>query len=287
MVSHKNCGVPDVIIIGAQKAGTTSLFYYLSQHPMILNRRISEVHFFDQHMEKGLSWYFSQFKTRPKSREVRLVEKTPRYLLEYGVPMTLYAVLPNIKLIVILRSPPERAFSAFLMNKYRKVRNRRLTTFEEEVQAQMLRLERGCGLPALLFNSTFSHSQLQQHQAFNQDAWRQCAESKTTLLAKMIARGLYVYQLQRWLQFFPRQQVLILESGLFFSNVEQAMRDVQRFVQVEDYPFPAGLFQKKLNTNLKVNGAPLKASTLETLRSYYRPHNEKLFQLLGKSFAWG
>ncbi len=104
--------LPDFIILGAQRAGTSSLYYYLSQHPQILPAVRKELHFFDDHYRRGLGWYRSQFPTRG-ARGTITGEATPYYLSHPHAPARIQRLLPQARLIVLLRNPVERAISHY------------------------------------------------------------------------------------------------------------------------------------------------------------------------------
>ncbi len=115
--------LPDFLIIGVQKGGTTSLWYHLKEHPQIqmspnfigknsigkINTK--EVHFFDNPKQwgKGISWYKSLFNENSQLQG----EATPDYVSDFNAHERMYKDVPNAKLIVILRNPIDRAYSAY------------------------------------------------------------------------------------------------------------------------------------------------------------------------------
>jgi len=114
--------LPDFIIIGVQRGGTTSLYKYMTKHPKIIPALKKEIHFFDNKFGKGLSWYESQFMQNPffcllkrkrKSEDTITGEASPYYIYHPHVPKRISKILPNVKLIAILRNPIERAFSHY------------------------------------------------------------------------------------------------------------------------------------------------------------------------------
>jgi hypothetical protein len=116
--------LPDFIIIGAQRCGTTSLYNYLTQHPLILSALRKEVHYFDNNFHKGVSWYqafFPLISLRNGYAKILSIdnshltgEATPYYLFHPLTPKRIAGLLPQVKLIVILRNPVDRAYSHFL-----------------------------------------------------------------------------------------------------------------------------------------------------------------------------
>lgn len=107
-------GLPDFLVIGAARAGTTWLDGVLRSHPGIFmptNRK--EVHFFDKHFELGVAWYEKYFPDEDHPANVVRGETTPRYLYDPSVPLRIHKTVPNAKLIAILRSPVDRAYSHY------------------------------------------------------------------------------------------------------------------------------------------------------------------------------
>lgn len=106
--------LPDFLIIGVQKGATTWLANSLSQHPDVFIAEQKEVHFFNAHFEKGLKWYKQQFSDWAGQKAVG--EATPGYIYFPSCPSRIQAALgDNIKLIVSLRHPVDRAYSAYWM----------------------------------------------------------------------------------------------------------------------------------------------------------------------------
>ncbi len=113
---NKNHTLPDFIIIGAMKCGTTSLHYYLNCHPEISMSRQKELDFFieERNWNKGVDWYQSQFKSQ---EGVICGEASPHYTsypIFKGIPERLYDTLPHVKLIYIIRDPIERILSQYI-----------------------------------------------------------------------------------------------------------------------------------------------------------------------------
>jgi len=123
--------LPDFIIIGAQKAGTSSLFYYLSQHPQLRLAIQKEIHYYNYYCLNGKNknWYRSFFPLR--SSELLTGEASPYYLFDPGAPEKIKKDIPNVKLIALLRDPVDRAYSAYSMNARRASGS--FPTFEQAI----------------------------------------------------------------------------------------------------------------------------------------------------------
>src|SRR3954452_566823 len=122
--------LPNSLIIGASKGGTTSVYHWLSRHPAVCVSRIKEVRYFNGHYDRGPVWYAAQFE--PKRAQKVLVEASPSYLWDPDVPERVRSLLGEPKLIVLLREPVERAWSQYWM----KVRRGGEGSFDEALQRE-------------------------------------------------------------------------------------------------------------------------------------------------------
>lgn len=103
--------LPDFLVVAAPRAGTTSLHRYLDAHPQVFMAPQKEVHFFDQHHHRGPDWYRQQF-AEAEPRQV-VGDATPTYLFAPGAVERMAELLPDAKLIVVLRNPVDRAYSNY------------------------------------------------------------------------------------------------------------------------------------------------------------------------------
>jgi sulfotransferase family protein len=256
--------LPEAIIIGAAKSGTTALFSYLTANPSIVRGEEKEVHFFDRDYGRGPAWYRAQF---PKRRELRklaarsgvqpvVCEATPYYLAHPLVPSRVHGLLPDVKLIALLRDPVERAVSHYHHNVqigYERLPMREALDAEpERLQGEVTRI-----LSEPLYRS-FTH----QHNSY-------------------LERGRYAEQLERWLSVFREEQLLVLDASEFFTDATVTVKRVCRFLGVEDralpsYPPVGAREYPAIDSELK-----------QRLEAYFAPHNERLWDLLGTRFSWG
>lgn len=126
-----HAGLPTFFIIGAMRCGTTSLHSYLRSHPDIY-LRFKEPHFFDGRFERGLDWYRSLFAEAADAKAVG--ESTPTYMYSDLALQRMHQVVPNARLVAMLRNPVERAYSHYWMNRAREKENR---SFEEAVRDEI------------------------------------------------------------------------------------------------------------------------------------------------------
>jgi hypothetical protein len=237
---------PDFIIIGTQRGGTTSLYRYLAAHPEIGQASRKEVHYFDRYYENGMDWYLAHF---PLRGEYRLVgEASPFYIFHPEVPERILTAVPLAKFILLLRNPVDRAYSQYQMKVERGLET---LSFEEAIEREPERL------------------------ATTDDpldpAWRHHS---------YLARGVYVDQIKRWFDRFPRNQFLIIKSEEFYAEPVQILHQTQGFLGVEPHS-PAAL--KVYHQAEYVEMDPLMR---QRLADYFALHNQQLYDLLGRDFGW-
>ncbi|OQY35935.1 MAG: hypothetical protein B6I38_00820 [Anaerolineaceae bacterium 4572_5.1] len=103
--------LPNLVGCGAGKSGTTSLYYYLSEHPEINMALAKEIHFFSWHYDRGIEWYEKQF---PAQDDARIVgEFSTSYMLDHTVPRRMSELIPDARLLFIFRNPIDRAYSNY------------------------------------------------------------------------------------------------------------------------------------------------------------------------------
>ena len=142
--------LPNFFIIGAMRSGTTALARYVGAHPGVFMAPEKEVHFFDRHHDRGLEWYRSRFAGHQGQPAVG--EATQTYLFMPDVPARIAAVVPDAKLIAILRNPVDRAYSHFWMNRGLRTESRspeEALTAEPGAPVFFPYLDRGRYLPQL------------------------------------------------------------------------------------------------------------------------------------------
>lgn len=256
--------LPDFLIIGAQKSGTTSLYNYLSMHPGVITAFRKELNFFDFGFHRGSLWYKSYFPTLFYKRHKQTVlgtdkvltgEATPQYLFHPLAPERVKKMVPNAKFIIMLRNPIDRAYSHYY---HQKVRNQEELSFETALEAEPERLkgEREKAREKVKYGS----SKLMSYS--------------------YLARGLYAEQVENWLTYFHADQFLILSYEDFIEKTPTVFAQVLSFLELD--PFDQVKF-RPFNTNNYQNLAP---ETREKLKAYFKPHNERLYELVGMDFGW-
>jgi hypothetical protein len=141
--------LPTFVIAGAQKCGTSSLSATLRRHPAFFMATPKELHFFDRHFDRGVSWYEDQFNPAPRHRQ--LGEATPSYLYDADARARLGATLPGCKFVVILRDPVKRAYSHYWHTHRRGQENQ---PFEKALELEPKRLAEGTRAQRARFSYT-------------------------------------------------------------------------------------------------------------------------------------
>jgi len=197
-------GLPNFFILGAAKAGTTSLYEYLRHHPDVYLSDVKEPHYFcnDDRYEKGLNYYLDVFF--PGSDKcIARGEATPHYLYYEKAARRMSEVLPEAhqRFIIILRDPVERAYSLY----WNMVGERHESlSFENALEAEAERLHD---------EEVYYHGEV-RFQYFES--------------------GLYAKQIKTYYKYFDPSKFLILFFEDLLNNPEEMVRSVYRFIGVSD-----------------------------------------------------
>lgn len=252
---------PNFLIIGAQKCGTTSLFSHLVQHPSVYLPTEKEIHFFDLQYDKGVKWYISLFYEADSTRFQSFGEASPYYLFHPLVAERVASHFPEIKLIVLLRDPVDRAYSHFLHSKRFGLDT--VESFEEALAIEPLRI-------------TEDFEKLKKGEILHSDSVRNYSYA---------SRGLYFQQVSRWLNYFPTDQFLFIKSEEFYTNPAGIFRDVCRFLGVS---VPSGIdFRPSNIPDYQPNSYPPVSSEIkQRLKPFFSADMSALSALIGKQFYW-
>ncbi|GBC70058.1 hypothetical protein HRbin01_01766 [archaeon HR01] len=255
--------LPDFIIIGEARCGTSSLYKYITSHPQVIPAFRIEVHFFDVGYSLGLNWYRAHFPVRFWMKVLEMLrgskvitgEKSPYYMFHPHAPRRIAKLIPHVKLIALLRNPVDRAYSLYQL---RRRRGLELLTFEEAIEREK----------RLIPSET---EKMLHDENYNSIEHRRYS---------YISRGIYIKSLSRWFQFFPREQFLILKSENLFENPNNLMQrvfdflNIRRFEEIEYVKYHEGKYPE------------MNPRTRRELVEFYRPYNEELQKLLGQNFNW-
>jgi hypothetical protein len=134
--------LPEFLGIGAEKCATTWLFRCLREHPQIYLPRIKEVHFFDREYDRGIEWYAKFFVAGLMAKCVG--EVSPQYFHDPLCAQRIAKIIPNVKLILCLRNPIDRAYSQYWMDvRGHKANSENIPSFSEAIQMKPEYLTKG------------------------------------------------------------------------------------------------------------------------------------------------
>jgi len=254
---------PDFIIIGGQKCGTTALSKYMLEHPAIKPALWKEVNFFDKQFQRGLIWYRANFPTIFQKfflkyilrRDFHCGDATPYYLFHPLAAKRISETLPQIKLIVLLRDPVERAYSHYNMEVRLGFEN---LSFEDAMKKENERL--GGETEKMISNESFNSLEYQTHS--------------------YLSRGIYIEQLKNWTKYFSKDQLLILQTEEFEKEPSKITNQVFKFLNLPNF---------EIKNPKKENVGEYKEMTNDTkkfLIEYFKPYNQELYEFLGRDFHW-
>jgi Sulfotransferase domain len=254
--------LPTFLVIGAQRAGTSTFFYHLCRHPQIARPVKKEVHFFDHRYWRGVDWYRSFFPTavaqqraRRRGGELLGAEATPYYLFHPAVPARVAETLPDVLLIAILRNPVDRAYSHYQRT---RDKNAEPLSFEKALAAEKRRL---AGVEERLLADPHYRSFHHRYHAY-------------------VSRGLYADQLERWFQHFPRERFLVLRSEDFFTQPAEAYARALAFLGLD--PLDPGNYAARNALSYD----PLDARLRARLEERFAEPNQRLARLLDTDLWW-
>jgi hypothetical protein len=257
--------LPDYLIIGSKKGGTSSLTNWLLQHPHNLRmfpsfQPLKSPHFFDINFREGVDWYRGHFPTeRVRSQHPGAVvgEASPYYMFHPAAAARARSVVPDAKVIAVLRNPVSRAYSNYWDR--RSAGSETLPTFEAALEAEEARL------------AGVDHDRLR-----NDPTYYSFEHDQFTYLA----RGRYLEHLQTWLDTYPAEQMLVLRAEDMYADPAAVFEQVQSFLGL---PLAQNVNLKTYNERSK---PPIDPLTRDRLAEYYRPYNEALYERLGRDMEW-
>jgi hypothetical protein len=263
-LSSRSRMLPSFLIVGAQRSGTTSMYRALSQHPLILKAVLHKgVHYFDLHHDRGQGWYRAHF---PLNREADRIERStgirpltfessPYYMFHPLAAGRFAGELPGVKLLVLLRDPVERAFSAHAHELARG--------YETEPFERALELEEGrlAGQAERMIADPAYQSFDFQHRAYR-------------------LRGQYVDQLERLEQLVGRQSIHVVQSQEFFTSPERVFAGVLEFLGL---PQMGRIEFEQHNARPR---SPMPEALRAGLDAHFGPYDERLAAWLEHTPGW-
>lgn len=236
---------PNLLGIGSQRCGSTSMYEYLVQHPKIHRNSFGkETHWFDWRYGQG-DWYTSKFHYNEGEYAL---EFTPGYMYHPGsVSRIARDIIPPPKFIALLRDPVDRAYSHWARGSRVGRDNLPFMTAITTEEKRIGPIEGDFAGPIY----TLSYK----------------------------ARGRYFEQLERWFSVFSRETTMVIQSERLYDAKQTVMNEVFDWLGLDHHPIKGPAFEQGTYP-------PIGLEEQAYLIGYFRPHNEKLFDLLGVDFAW-
>lgn len=257
--------LPDFLIIGFVKCGTTSMYQYLTQHPNIFSAKGKEIDYFDRLYQRGLNWYRVAFSFKIQKSFVKNFlkkdfitgEATPRYIEHVHALERIKKTLPNAKFIVLLRNPIDRAFSHYNMNMTSEYE---YLTFEDALKREKQRIQ----------GRYEKMKRIENYYSWDYD------------LYGYLEHGVYIKNLKRWMNVFHREQFLILQTEEFKRNTSEVYNQALKFLNLPTHNLEEYPLHKKIDYKTR----KMKKETRKELSEYFKPYNKELYKFLGKNFHW-
>lgn len=256
--------LPDVVLAGVQRSGTTAIFEALYRLPMVERpRRGKGSHYFSYNYHRGWKWFQSQFPTRRWADRVEdqtghplfCFDACPYYLFHPFAVERMAQALPDVKVMVTLRDPVRRAESHY---HHSVSHGNEDLPFVEALAAEADRLA-GEDERMQADWTYWSHSH--EHHSY-------------------VSKGMYAEQLERLFRHYPREQVLVLSSEQFFAEPDAVLSRVTDWLDLPSVSLSGrddrnGHAYQKMDQDMR-----------DRLIDIYREPNERLFDLLGERYDW-
>lgn len=255
IISNRARMLPSVLLIGSQKAGTTSLYRYLLSHPRVLAPARKEIGFFDIHYRRGLGWYKSRFPLK-RPWPAFTLEASTGYFDYPHAPRHIYQTLPQARLILLVREPVGRAFSHY---RHTLRMGHEPLSFVEAIASEDARL--GSLLERVEADPDFYAREINYYS--------------------YLRRGRYAEHLERWYRYFPSDRLLVLRTEDLAQRPSELLETVWRFVGLS--PHRPAHFERHNTSDGDEN---LTGETRARLEEYFAPYNRQLERLLGRSLGW-
>eukprot|EP01103_Thecamoeba_quadrilineata_P000798 TRINITY_DN10700_c0_g1_i1.p1 TRINITY_DN10700_c0_g1~~TRINITY_DN10700_c0_g1_i1.p1 ORF type:complete len:394 (-),score=66.18 TRINITY_DN10700_c0_g1_i1:54-1235(-) len=266
--NNRTVCLPYAVVLGASRAGTTTLWNWLGHHPNLKGGQLKQSSFFctRDHWNKGLPYYYEFFANHANPTESLPWEVSTRYLSTSAAPPRMIRVLPHAKLIVLVRDPVARAFSNYWALVENQPQNVRVQSFDALALSElenMAQFRSGCFTDEVLASRRLRSD---------------CTENY------LLSRGLYIHQIQHWMKFYPREQLLVVESEKLFNQPRETLREIIKFLDIDDDLLPENF--KFEPSEMTDPPRPMSNTTREALQNYFKPYNRKLEEYLGQKFSW-
>ncbi len=256
--------LPDFYILGVEKGGTSSLYNYLIMHPFVHAAVTKEINYINKYYDRGDNWYKVCFPLNIQKfisknffgRNFVTGEASVRYFDYPHTPERIKKLTPNAKFILLLRNPIDRAFSEYSMTS--RAGTDKLS-FEDAINTEKERTSKE--YEKMVKDGSYYHENYFRHA--------------------YLKRGIYIDILKKWTNIFSINQFLIIKSEDFFENPSVIYNKVLNFLNLPKWELDEYKIWRPINIK-----SQLTPSLRKKLIDYFRPHNERLYDFLGKNFNW-
>ncbi len=248
--------LPDFLVIGGKRCGTTTLFEFLRQHQMIAEPVIDHMGFFDDNYSIGINYYKSFFPIKTEETAKKLdYDVTTSYLTSPFVAERVAKEIPNVKIIVLLRNPTSRAWSDYNASQKKDASEEQFQSYiDDELQE----------LEASDFEEKVSKNDYNMSEPFS----------------NFIKKGLYAVYLKKWLKLFPRKNFLFISTESFSKDENKVFKQIFDFLGLSNFEI------HKLQRMSKGNYEKLNPKIKNKLDLFFAPHNDELFKLINEKYDW-
>jgi len=231
------------IILGVSKAGTTGLYDTMIQHPQIVPAKTKELYFFGSpKYQRGCQWYNRQLG---KCSYWQITgESTPPYIYRKASAHQIYNYDKDLKFIVMLRNPVKRTVSHYNHSK-QYLKSKSVSEF---------------------LDTTLKTVYVEAHPFL--------------ILNHIIGKSCYYPMIKYWFSYFQREQFLFIKSEDYFTNPQQELNKIYKFLNLYQYNTPVK------HTNIGTYKAEFTKEDIKRLEDYYEPYNKLLPDLIGDNFKW-
>ncbi|MFX0210474.1 MAG: sulfotransferase domain-containing protein [Candidatus Hodarchaeota archaeon] len=249
-------GLPDFLIIGASRCGTTSLHMYLGEHPYTLppNGR-KELSFFNLVYEDDKIPAYVDCWPKNFNQAIKRYESTTDYLFEPQVPERVKFWMPECKFIVLLRNPVNRAWSEYYMYW--------MVSFRVPIKAFIKAID----------DVKYDTPEQYMHPYTNESYYRS------------LQKGIYHKCLTRWFKYFDKRRFLILKSEDFFAEPQKAVDLCCRHLDLAKFELTDTTIHDPFKPQ-HITYPSCPKDIEKKLYKFYKPFNEMLYKLLDKGFEW-
>lgn len=247
---------PEIIVVGAQRAGTTTLFRLLSEHPRLRRPTINKgTGYFDDDYSRGTRWYRAHFPIRLRRGATLAFECSGYYLFHPLAAARIARDLPGCHVVVMVRDPVERAYSSY---RHEFARGFETLSFADAVTQEA---ERTRGLGAAVAADSGVPSFGHRHHCYLQ-------------------RSQYAEQIARFVAELGRDRVHVVDANRLFADPVTTYLDLQRSLGLPSHrPAEVGRWNER-------PGAPLPDDLRNHLQDHFEPHDAALALLLGDTPSW-